>query len=112
MKRRLGRTGFQVSAVGFGGIPVRRGARDEGIRAVRRALELGVTFIDTATSYWESEAIMGEAIEGTRRNLIISTKSHLPTANEVAEHIDTRLRLLPIDGIYLYHMHAVDSEDD
>lgn len=112
LKRRLGRTNFEVSVIGFGGIPIGRGGREEGIKAVRRAIELGVNFIDTARSYWESEAIVGEAIKGIRENLIISTKSHLRTRKEVAEHMETSLRLLQIDKIDIFHMHAIDSEDD
>jgi len=45
---RLGKTGLQVSRVGMGGIPITRPAEAESIRVIRRALDLGVSFIDTA----------------------------------------------------------------
>lgn len=112
MQRRLGQTNFDVSVVGFGGIPVGRGDREEGIKAIRRAIELGVNFIDTARSYWESEAIIGEAIKGVRDGLFISTKSHFRTGREVAESIKTSIRLLQVDKVDLFLMHAVDSEEE
>lgn len=86
MKRRLlGRTDLAVSEVGFGGWAIggnrygnSYGPTDdvEAIRAVRRALELGCNFFDTADVYGHghSEEILGEALAGVRRQVIIATK--------------------------------------
>lgn len=62
--RRLGRTGLEVSVLGLGGVFVSSvGAdREEGKRTVRRALELGVNYIDTGRSYADSEQVIGEAL--------------------------------------------------
>jgi predicted aldo/keto reductase-like oxidoreductase len=57
----LGQTGLQVSRVGIGGIPLTRPTEDEAIKLVRRALDLGVTFIDTARGYGDSEERIGKA---------------------------------------------------
>jgi aryl-alcohol dehydrogenase-like predicted oxidoreductase len=74
--RTLGRTGLQVSELGLGGLFVSSlGAeRDEARRAVRRALALGINYIDTAPGYYDSEEVLGWALEGVDRPYILSTK--------------------------------------
>ena len=72
---RLGRTGLQVSRIGFGGIPIRRLSLEEGAAIVRRAVELGVTFFDTARRYGDSELMMGAALAGHRQEVVLATKS-------------------------------------
>jgi predicted aldo/keto reductase-like oxidoreductase len=112
LKRRLGRTNFEASVVGFGGIPIGRQPREEAVKVVRRAIELGVNFIDTARSYGESEAIIGEAIKGMRDGLFISTKSHFRTKTEVKNSIEESLRRLQINRLDLIFIHGVDSEEE
>src|SRR6476659_4928121 len=79
--RRLGRTGLQVSAIGLGtGGPSMLGqrsgvAQSEAERTVRHALDLGINLIDTAADYQGSEAILGAALNGIRRDsYILCTK--------------------------------------
>ncbi len=112
MKRRLGRTNFEASIVGFGGIPIQRRSMEEGVKIVQRAIEMGVNFIDTARAYEDSEDKIGEAIQGCREGLLIATKSHFRTKEEVAENIEESLRRLKIDRIDLLQIHSVDSEED
>ena len=70
--RRLGRTGIEVSEIGFGGwgIGGEWGGQDdeEALRALKRALDLGVTFFDTAMGYGDghSERLIGQAVAGVR----------------------------------------------
>lgn len=72
----LGRTGLKVSKLAFGGLFVASFAAEfeHGRRAVRRALELGINYIDTAPSYHNSEEVLGKSLEGVSRPLILSTK--------------------------------------
>lgn len=112
LKRRLGRTDFKASVVGFGGIPIRRQPKEKAVRVVRRAIELGVNFIDTARSYGDSEDKIGEAIKGIREGLFISTKSHFRTNREVKNSIEESLRRLAIDKIDLMFIHGVDSDEE
>ena len=66
-KRILGRTGLEVSALGMGGLFVSKvggRGREEAYKAVRRALELGVNYVDTAPGYLDSEEVLGLALEG------------------------------------------------
>jgi aryl-alcohol dehydrogenase-like predicted oxidoreductase len=74
--RTLGKTGLEVSELGLGGLFVSSfGAeRDQACRAVHRALELGVNYVDTAPGYGDSEEVLGMALEGVEQPYILSTK--------------------------------------
>src|SRR5712692_8221339 len=75
--RTLGRTGLRVSELGLGGLFVSRvggGDRGEATAAVRRALDLGVNYIDTAPAYADSEEVLGIALEGVTQPYFLSTK--------------------------------------
>ena len=89
MKRKLGRSGIEVSAMGLGcwaiggpwtmnGSPAGWSAVDdnESIRAIHRAIEMGVTFFDTAANYGagHSEKLLGKALKGCRKEMVIATK--------------------------------------
>jgi aryl-alcohol dehydrogenase-like predicted oxidoreductase len=74
--RKLGRTGLIVSELALGGLFVSSlgGAFEQARAAVRRALELGVNYIDTAPGYFNSEEVLGRILAGEERPLVISTK--------------------------------------
>lgn len=103
---RLGRTGLEVSRVGIGGIPLTRPSEAEAIRVIRRALDLGVNFIDTARRYWTSEERIGKALVGRRREVVLATKGGRP------EHLDESLRTLGTDYVDLWQFHGVSSSED
>jgi L-galactose dehydrogenase len=120
----LGRTGLKVSVVGLGcGGPSRLGLRDNtdskehAIGIVRRAIDSGVNFIDTAQSYG-TEAIVGQAIAGIPRDrLVVSTKKTLPDAGqkspeeEIKRGLEQSLKYLGTDYIDVYHLHGVEPKD-
>jgi predicted aldo/keto reductase-like oxidoreductase len=108
---RLGRTGLQVSRVGFGGIPIQRLTEDEAIRVVRRCLDLGVTFLDTATGYTTSEERIGKAIAGRRQELILATKTPARDRAKALEHLDLSLKRLHTDYIDLWQLHNVSTPE-
>jgi aryl-alcohol dehydrogenase-like predicted oxidoreductase len=74
--RTLGRTGLAVSELGFGGLFVASFASplERARRTVARALDLGITFIDTAPTYGDSEQVLGVVLAGERRPFVMSTK--------------------------------------
>jgi D-threo-aldose 1-dehydrogenase len=79
--RKLGRTNLVVSEVGLGGLFLSSKDRETGIQIVQKALELGVTYFDTAPGYQNglSESILGEALEKMQEPYILSTKlGYLP----------------------------------
>lgn len=136
MRRILGRSGIEVSALGMGcwaiggpflldGKPDGWGNIDdaESIHAIKRAIELGVTFFDTADAYGtgHSETILGQAIKGQRDKVVIATKfgytyddtqRTLTGTNTTPEYIRwacaASLRRLGTDYIDLYQLHVGD----
>jgi len=127
-KRRLGRSGLQISAIGLGcmglshalGRPVEK---QEGIALIRAAVERGVTLFDTAEVYgpYTNEELVGEALAPVRDRVVIATKFGFdidPTTgqqrglNSRPEHIrqaaDASLRRLKTDRIDLFYQHRVD----
>ncbi|MDX2151656.1 MAG: aldo/keto reductase [Bryobacteraceae bacterium] len=86
--RRLGKTGFEVSEVGFGawgigGKQWRADNDDESLAALRRAIELGVNFIDTALAYGDgkSEKLVGEVVRSAGKEVLVATK--VPPKNRI-----------------------------
>ena len=128
--RPLGLTGLQVSEIGFGawGIGGDAGGavayghvdRKDSIRAVRAAIESGVSFFDTADFYGfgESEAILGEALAGMRSQAILASKVGMITkdgaqdfsAGHIAASVEGTLRRLKTDYLDLYQLHSPPTE--
>ena len=126
--RQLGRSGPRVSAIGLGcmGMSQSYGAPDdaESVRTIQRALELGVTFLDTADAYGKggNEILVGKAIQGRRHEVVLATKFGLiPGPSGPATDVDGRpervkscceasLSRLGVDVIDLYYLHRVDPK--
>ena len=110
-KIRLGRTGMMVSRIGFGGIPIQRVSEDKAIAVVRKCLELGITYLDTANGYTTSEERIGKVIAGQRDRLILATKSMGRTAEDIKSHLELSLKRLGIEYIDLYQFHNVSDAE-
>lgn len=108
-KVRLGRSGLMVSRVGFGGIPIQRLSEDEAVAVVKRCLELGITYLDTASGYTTSERRIGKAIHSNRRGLILATKSTARTSEGIEAHLAQSLKMLGTSYIDLYQFHNVSD---
>jgi predicted aldo/keto reductase-like oxidoreductase len=110
-KIRLGKTGMMVSKLGFGGIPIQRDTEDEAVAVVRRCLDLGITFLDTANGYTTSEERIGKAIKGRREGVVLATKSGARTADDIKGHLKLSLERLGTDYIDLYQFHGVSRAE-
>ncbi|WP_303828456.1 aldo/keto reductase [Asticcacaulis taihuensis] len=124
-KRTLGRTGLEVSALGLGCMGLSYGygpatERGDAIALIRHALDLGVTFFDTAEAYGHclNEEVLGEALQPVREQVVIATKFGF-AGGEVAKGLDSRpeniravteaaLKRLRTDHIDLLYQHRVD----
>jgi aryl-alcohol dehydrogenase-like predicted oxidoreductase len=125
--RKLGDRGLLVSELGLGcmGMSEFYGARDEGesIETIHRALDLGVTMLDTADMYgpFENERLVGRAIRDRRDRVVIATKfgnvrgedgSFLGVSGQpdyVRQACDASLQRLGVEVIDLYYQHRVDT---
>lgn len=109
--RVLGKTGLQVSRLGFGGIPIQK-IDAEGTKALmQRLAREGVNYVDTARGYTVSEEYLGFALEGIRDRFIIATKSMARTKEAMARDIDVSLKNLRTDYIDLYQIHNPSAKD-
>jgi aryl-alcohol dehydrogenase-like predicted oxidoreductase len=115
--RTLGRTGLKISELSMGGawFTARAIERAEGIKAVRRALELGVNYIDTAPGYSDSEEVLGLALEGVEQPYILSTKLggrpqpfYAQDKDALKWSFEESLRLLKQDSIDILMIHEPD----
>jgi len=114
--RTLGRTGAKVSILAFGG-----GSRflkydeDAGIQALTRALDHGITYIDTADDYGknhESEKRVGKALKGRRQGLFVATKLSDRDPAKSRQIVEESLQALQLDQVDLIHIHSLTSMDD
>jgi len=111
-KRRLGRTGLEVSVVGFGGIPIIARPRAEAEKVVRYAYERGITYFDTARFYGDSEEKMGAALKDVRDEIVQATKIIMRTREDAARALKQSFRNLQTDRIDLVNLHSIDSEEE
>ena len=119
----LGRTGLNVSRVGFGGGGIGQvwGAttRDEAVRAVHRALDLGINYFDVAPAYGDGKAeeALGIALEGRTEDVVIGTKVRLAAEDmadvtgAVRRSVEASLRLLKRDSVDILHVHNRFTEN-
>jgi aryl-alcohol dehydrogenase-like predicted oxidoreductase len=118
--RKLGRSGTKVSALGLGGNTFGNTATDdESIALIKRALDLGINFIDTADSYaaTRSEELVGQAIAGRRHQVVLATKTGASGSREkslsrrwLTLALEASLRRLNTDYIDLYYAHFPDAD--
>lgn len=124
-KRILGKSGLEVSALGYGCMGLSYGygpgvSKEEGIRIIRAARERGVTFFDTAEAYgpFVNESLVGEALAPVRDEVVIATKFGFQDGDSI-KGMDSRperirqvceeaLKRLRTDRIDLFYQHRVD----
>jgi aryl-alcohol dehydrogenase-like predicted oxidoreductase len=125
--RPLGRTGVSVSKLCLGTMMFGEwGTKDHGesIKIIHRALDAGITFVDTADVYsqGESEVIVGKALQGRRDDIVLATKFFMPFDDDpnhrgasrrwIMTEVENSLRRLGTDYIDLYQMHRWDPAVD
>jgi predicted aldo/keto reductase-like oxidoreductase len=110
-KRILGRTGWSVSAIGFGAIKLPRVGSKECDRLLNRALDLGINFVDTADCYGDSEEKIGQALKKRRKEFYLSTKVDERDGPGVHAKLERCLRRLQTDWIDLLFFHDVRGSE-
>lgn len=124
-KRKLGNNGLEVSAIGLGCMGLSFGygpetSKEEGIKLIRRAFELGVTFFDSAEAYgpFKNEELLGEALAPIRDQVVIATKFGFEQGKtalgmnskraNIRNVTEAALKRLKTDRIDLLYQHRVD----
>lgn len=110
------RSGLKVTELSFGTLILGKLQANlephEGAKAIRRALELGVNFIDTAQSYGTYEHIR-LALDGSDKGeIVIATKSHEKSYDRMDEAVRQALSDMNLRHIDIFHLHLVRSKDD
>jgi predicted aldo/keto reductase-like oxidoreductase len=114
--RALGRTGLHVPILGFGS-----GSRflmykdeDKAIEALNRAIDLGITYIDTAHAYGDgkSEERIGRVMATRRKEVTLATKLTARTADEARRQIELSLKRLRTDHLEVLHIHELKGIED
>ncbi len=106
--RTLGKTGLKVTEVGFGCMIT----SDPSV--IARAADIGITYFDTARGYQQgnNERMVGAALKGKRKNLVLSSKTGAKTKQEALDHINTTLSELGTDYIDIWYLHAKSKGSD
>jgi predicted aldo/keto reductase-like oxidoreductase len=113
-KRPLGKTGEEISILGLGGEGILR-THDEEEQAtalIRRALDLGITYFESARAYASSESYYGMALQGRRREVFLASKSHERTGDGALKHLEATLKNMKTDFLDLWMIHDVRSPKD
>lgn len=111
-KSTLGRTCFKVSKLGFGSWPMGsfhygKVCKKDAIDSVSTYINAGGNFIDTARGYKQSERLIGNLLnKKTRKNIILSSKSHELNPKKINKDLEKSLKLLKTDYLDIYYLHA------
>lgn len=113
-KRRLGKTGIDVTIFGLGGEGVLRtyGYERDAYNLINRALDLGVSYFDCAKAYSGSEEYYGKALNERRNDIFLTSKSHARNKSEALDHLTQTLRNMKTDHLDLWQIHDVRTLDE
>jgi aryl-alcohol dehydrogenase-like predicted oxidoreductase len=113
-KRKLGKTGVEVTILGLGGEGVLRtfGYDRAAYELINRAIDLGINYCESARAYSGSEAYYGLALQERRREIFLTSKSHARDKKGALDHLHQTLANMKTDHLDLWQVHDVRSEED
>jgi predicted aldo/keto reductase-like oxidoreductase len=112
--RPLGKTGRSVGILGLGAQRIAdRGPMEQSVvdRMIGELLDGGLTYIDTARGYGESERLLGGALKGKRDRVFLTTKTRSPTREGALAELRESLKLLQTDHVDCVHIHNIARDD-
>lgn len=112
--RFLGKTGVKVSSFGLGGEGILRSSwrKKNALPVIQQALDLGVTYFDTAPAYAQSQDYLGEGLQGKRDEIFIASKTHLRTRDSSLRLLEDSLKRLRTDHLDLWQLHDLRNMED
>lgn len=111
----LGKSGLKVTRLTLGGFHMRTGGEENGIKIIHRAIDLGVTFFDSAHKYHdgESDITYGKALDGGKRQkIILMTKAQLRDRDGAMRQLEESLKRMKTDYLDLWQCHEVARHDE
>lgn len=113
-KRTLGKTGVEVTVLGLGGEGVLRtfGFEREAYALINRALDLGITYYESARAYDGSESYYGKALRERRNEVFLTSKSHARDKRGALDHLHQTLANMRTDHLDLWQVHDVRTSGD
>jgi predicted aldo/keto reductase-like oxidoreductase len=111
-RRKLGKTGEELSIVGFAGIVVMNNSQSFANNIVAEAVDRGINYFDVAPTYGDAQERLGPALEPYRKNVFLACKEEDWTKDGCAKLLDESLRLLGTDHLDLYQFHALSKMSD
>jgi len=110
-KRKLGKTGMDISIISFGGMIVDGMDAADAAKAVSEAYDRGINYYDIAPTYGNSQYVLGPALEAYRKNVYLSCKTKARTATEAQAALEKSLRALKTDYFDIYQLHGLDDAE-
>jgi len=112
MKRNnLGKTGFEISAVVFGGIVMAHETAEDCARYVSYAVERGVNYFDIAPSYGNAQEMLSPALAPYRKNIHLACKSTV-RGGKIEDELHHSMKVLKTDYFDVYQLHSLTSQED
>ncbi len=113
-KRTLGKTGVEVTILGLGGEGVLRtfGREQEAYQLIHRAIDLGISYFESARAYSGSESYYGVALKERRSEIFLTSKSHARDKQGALAHLHETLTNMKTDHLDLWQVHDVRTDED
>ncbi|MGZ6276482.1 MAG: aldo/keto reductase [Syntrophales bacterium] len=113
-KRKLGKTGVDVTILGLGGEGVLRtyGYEREANDLINRAIDLGINYFESARAYSGSESYYGRSLRERRNEIFLTSKSHSRNKKGALLHLQETLRNMKTDHLDLWQVHDVRTEEE
>jgi predicted aldo/keto reductase-like oxidoreductase len=113
-RRKFGKTGMELTVIGLASGRFPLITPDEAIALIRRAIELGINYFDTAFGYWDgrSEEVYGKVLPEVRQRVFLTTKATDRTRRGAEDQLNRSLKRLNTDYVDLWQVHGIQDKDD
>jgi aryl-alcohol dehydrogenase-like predicted oxidoreductase len=113
-KRKLGKTGIDVTILGLGGEGILRtyGYDKEAYELINKALDLGINYLESARAYSGSESYYGMALQERRKEIFLASKSHARDKKGALTHLQETLKNMGTDYLDLWQVHDIRTDED
>jgi predicted aldo/keto reductase-like oxidoreductase len=113
-KRKLGKTGVDITILGLGGEGILRtnGYWQEAYTLINKAIDLGINYFESARAYAGSELYYGKALKERRKDIFLTSKSHARNKSGALLHLQETLKNMETDYLDLWQVHDVRTEEE